>query len=87
MNRFWIVFFLFLSSVSRGQKPDFSNYPIYKGKDLGLSYSPTQSFFRIWSPTATEVKFFLYKNEIVLNCIKNLLIFNIKWNAIFAKKF
>ena len=60
MNHFWIVLFLFLSEVSRGQKPDFTNYPIYKGNDLGLNYSPAQSFFRIWSPTASEIKLRLF---------------------------
>ncbi len=60
MNRIWLMLFLFLSKVASGQKPDFSNYPIYNGNDLGLNYSPAQSFFRIWSPTATEIKLRLY---------------------------
>ena len=62
MHISWLSLFLFLFLVSKtkAQKPDFSNYPIYNGNDLGLTYSPTQSFFRIWSPTATEIKLLLY---------------------------
>lgn len=43
------------------QLPDFSKYPVYTGTDLGLTYSPRSSQFRIWAPTATEAKIFFYK--------------------------
>jgi len=36
-------------------------YPIYEGTDLGLTYSKTHSFFRIWSPIADEAQILLYK--------------------------
>ena len=42
------------------QKGRFSHYPVYHGDDLGLSYSPTKSAFRIWAPTADEVQLLLY---------------------------
>lgn len=36
-------------------------YPVYKGKDLGLTYSKQSSVFKIWSPVASDAKLFLYK--------------------------
>lgn len=38
----------------------FEEYPVYEGDDLGLSYSPERSTFKIWSPTAKEVMLRLY---------------------------
>ena len=32
----------------------------YAGNDLGLSYSPDASTFKVWAPTATEVSLALY---------------------------
>ncbi len=43
----------------KAQKNDFSKYPVYTGNDLGLTYSKVKSVFRIWSPTAQQVKLFL----------------------------
>ncbi len=37
-----------------------TDYPVYKGKDLGLTYSPESSSFRLWSPAAEEVKLNIY---------------------------
>jgi pullulanase len=50
----------------KAQKTDqiaagFSKYPVYKGIDLGLTYSVSHSFFRIWSPTAEQAELVLYK--------------------------
>lgn len=36
-------------------------YPIYKGTDLGVHYSPSATNFKIWAPIATAVKLHLYK--------------------------
>lgn len=30
-------------------------FPVYKGKDLGLTYTPSKSVFKLWSPPAKEV--------------------------------
>lgn len=49
---------------AKAQKNDFNKYPVYMGKDLGLTYSPQQSFFRIWAPTAEQVQLKLYNNDI-----------------------
>ena len=37
------------------------SFPTYSGHDLGLTYSPQQSNFRIWAPTATSVKLKFYQ--------------------------
>ncbi len=35
----------------KAQIPDYSIYPVYNGNDLGLTYSPKQSVFKVWAPT------------------------------------
>lgn len=39
---------------------NYEEYPPYLGSDLGLTYTPTVSVFRIWSPIATAVTLHLY---------------------------
>ena len=39
----------------------FNKYPVYFGKDLGLTYSATESVFRIWSPPAEKAELLFYK--------------------------
>lgn len=36
------------------------DYPVYEGRDLGLTYSPQGSTFKVWSPEASAVKLNLY---------------------------
>jgi len=40
----------------------YDEYPVYDGSDLELSYSPQSSSFRVWAPTASEVKLLIYDN-------------------------
>lgn len=40
----------------------FDDYPIYDGNDLELIYTPAVSKFRVWSPTADEVKLLFYED-------------------------
>ena len=40
----------------------FNDYPVYEGSDLELTYTPQTSKFRVWAPTASEVKILLYDN-------------------------
>lgn len=40
----------------------FNDYPVYEGNDLELTYSAQSSKFRVWAPTASEVKLLLYDN-------------------------
>ncbi|MHC0037508.1 type I pullulanase [Pseudoneobacillus sp. C159] len=35
----------------------------YDGTDLGYTYSPAQTTFKLWAPTATEVSLSIYENE------------------------
>jgi pullulanase len=40
----------------------FNDYPVYEGSDLELTYSHQSSKFRVWAPTASDVKLLLYDN-------------------------
>jgi pullulanase len=52
----------FLSA--KPQVKDYNSYPAYTGTDLGLTYSPNQSLFRIWSPPADNAQLLIYKTGI-----------------------
>jgi pullulanase len=58
-----IMFFGFISQLfsSKAQLPDFNKYPVYKGNDLGLTYSPDKSVLRIWSPVAERAELLVYE--------------------------
>jgi len=43
-----------------GNMQSYDDYPAYSGNDLGVSWSPAQTIFKIWAPTATAVKLRLY---------------------------
>jgi len=58
------IFSAFLVACSY-TPPKYSNYeayPAYFGKDLGLTYSPTSSQFKVWSPVAKKVTLHLYRS-------------------------
>ncbi len=42
---------------------ELDKFPAYKGTDLGLTYTPTKSTFKVWSPPASEVTLYLYEKE------------------------
>ncbi|NRB62988.1 MAG: type I pullulanase [Saprospiraceae bacterium] len=42
----------------------FAEYPIYTGDDLGLTYSPNESQFRVWSPSAEAVQLHIYDHDL-----------------------
>ncbi|MGB4769811.1 MAG: type I pullulanase [Chitinophagaceae bacterium] len=42
------------------QTINYDLYPVYNGKDLGLTYRRGSSFFRIWSPPAEQAELVLY---------------------------
>jgi len=46
--------------TGKSQKTNYSSYPVYTGNDLGLSYSPSASAFKIWSPVATVAEIIFY---------------------------
>lgn len=43
---------------------DFSTYPGYAGKDLGVYWSPEKTKIKIWAPTAQKVELRLYKDGV-----------------------
>lgn len=53
----------FLSQLffGKAQKSEYDKYPVYKGNELGLTYTPKESMFRIWAPTAEKAELLLYK--------------------------
>ncbi|MDA3891625.1 MAG: type I pullulanase [Salinivirgaceae bacterium] len=56
------IVFIFLLACNH-QGFDASNpltYPVYEGTDLGLSYAPNATVFKIWAPTAKQVKLKIY---------------------------
>ncbi len=57
---FLIIVLMVTSFMSKAQPNKYDSYPVYTGKDLGLTYTPQQSVFRIWSPSAQQAKLFLY---------------------------
>ncbi|MGZ8559499.1 MAG: type I pullulanase, partial [Chitinophagaceae bacterium] len=48
--------------MAHAQNIKFDSYPVYTGNDLGLAYTPEQSLFRIWSPTAEKAELVLYND-------------------------
>ncbi len=45
------------------QDKEYERYPVYQGSDLGLQWSPQQSRFRIWAPTAEKAELRLYNKD------------------------
>ncbi|MEM1214189.1 MAG: type I pullulanase [Bacteroidota bacterium] len=42
----------------------YDDYPVYEGTDLGLTYSPLASVFKVWSPSAEAMRLHLYEKGI-----------------------
>ena len=49
-----------------------SSYPVYSGKDLGLTYTPTAATFKIWAPTATAAKLNIYKSDLGGTAVRSI---------------
>ncbi|MFC0775495.1 type I pullulanase [Terrimonas alba] len=64
MNKVLMLIGLLIPFITKSQSVKFDNYPVYIDTDLGQQYTPQQSFFRVWSPTAAEVELRLYKEGI-----------------------
>lgn len=60
----FICLIFFYSMPVKAQVPDYLNYPVYSGTDLGLSYSKGSSRFSIWSPVAERAQLCLYKEAL-----------------------
>lgn len=52
----------FYASTHHPDYPTFDDYPVYEGNDLGLTYSPEQSTFKVWSPAVKTMTLFLYED-------------------------
>ncbi|MGC4100794.1 type I pullulanase [Ferruginibacter sp.] len=52
--------FLYLTLTIMHSKAQTNPYPVYTGTDLGLTYTPQQSTFKIWAPTATQAQLKIY---------------------------
>lgn len=57
---FMLLGFLACISTTRSQSLNFLSYPVYNGNDLGMTYSPQQTKFRIWAPTAMQALVRIY---------------------------
>lgn len=57
-----IIGWLLYTFTARSQQTIYDSYPVYKGNDLGLTYSKNQSSFRIWAPTAEKARLIFYKD-------------------------
>jgi pullulanase len=57
-----MMIFSFIMQLFSGkaQQGEFVKYPNYTGSDLGLTYSPRQSVFRIWAPGAITASLHIY---------------------------
>ena len=55
-----IVSWLLYTFFAKAQKSLFDTYPVYKGADLGLTYTKKHSTFRIWAPTAQKAQVIFY---------------------------
>ena len=48
------------NSVETMKLNDFTTYPTYSGNDLGSTYSPEGTTFKLWAPSSTKVTLNLY---------------------------
>ena len=68
-----LVLILLVATASYGTAQNLSgSYPVYNGKDLGLTYSPKAATFKIWAPTATAARLNLYKSDMGGNAIRTI---------------
>jgi pullulanase len=72
MKKLMVLIFL-IATASYGTAQNISSrYPVYNGKDLGLTYSPKAATFKIWAPTASAAKLNLYKSDMGGSVIRSI---------------
>jgi pullulanase len=65
MNKLLMVAaFIIPFLTGRSQTTNYNGYPVYNGKDLGLTYNQSGSTFRIWSPPADNAQLMLFKEGV-----------------------
>jgi pullulanase len=68
-----IVLIALIATASFGAAQNLSSrYPVYNGKDLGLTYSPAAATFKIWAPTATAARLNVYKSDMGGSVIRSI---------------
>lgn len=65
---FFLLLLLFIALLAcRSLKPAaagaFATYPEYTGNDLGMTYTPQRTVFKLWAPSATAVRLRLYASD------------------------
>lgn len=55
---------LTIAALTMPTKAQKEIYPTYVGSDLGLTFTPTTSSFKIWAPTATKAQLKFYRQPI-----------------------
>ena len=66
----FVVLFAALNGLSAQESK--IDYPVYTGKDLGLTYTPTAATFKIWAPTATAAKLNIYKSDLGGTAVRSI---------------
>ncbi len=62
MKRLIMFFGLLISFFNaKTQNLAYDSYPVYSGNDLGLTFHPGNSVFKIWSPPAQRAQLLFYK--------------------------
>jgi pullulanase len=64
ISSLFLLFMMLNVHQGYGQFLDTKIYPVYDGDDLGLTYSPDQSSFKIWSPTADAARIIFYSSPL-----------------------
>src|SRR5688572_1431949 len=59
-----IISWLLYIFPTKAQTTIYDSYPVYKGADLGLTYSSKESVFKIWAPPAEQCRLILYNGGI-----------------------
>ena len=85
-----LFLFIMLMNVHLGfgQFLDTKLYPVYNGSDLGLTYTPEQASFKIWSPTADAARIIFYSTPLGGTPIETVLMTkstNGTWSVSFYK--
>ncbi len=57
-----LLSFILQLFCGKAQKSQYDSYPVYKGNDLGLTYSKTKSVFRVWAPTTQGILLEMHSN-------------------------
>ncbi len=60
----WHLAILLAMSTSTRAFLQSASFPVYEGTDLGITWTPRQTTLRVWAPTADEVVWHLYADDL-----------------------